>query len=360
MNRLRSVLFVVPRFHTNLFFATRALVYADIRTTIWCTEQSHIEDHAHVTPTVIAEGDRGFGATRTRLAALDPDLILLRDVGTLSKSVFVAGSLQQRRLLAYDQKPYRRRQNSTIAGLRNLIHGRPSRRMTPVPGLECPGTEPDNRAVYIPFPVDTVPANFHRDYAPEGRARILCVGKLTQPRKNHLVLLAALESLLPELDFTLTLVGSSSAEVRQGSSRHLDTLIERCATAPFEGRTTWIKDVPFADMGRIYASHDLCVLPARGEPLGSSPLEGMASGTIPVISTGCGSAGYIAGKDFGFTFPPGDDRALAEQLRPLIAAPSALPALGQRAIAHAQDELGPERFVERLTAAWLGAPVRRS
>jgi glycosyltransferase involved in cell wall biosynthesis len=44
-------------------------------------------------------------------------------------------------------------------------------------------------------------------------------------------------------------------------------------------------------MARLYARHRIRGPPPFGEPLGIAPVEGMAHGTIPSISTDSGRAG---------------------------------------------------------------------
>lgn len=351
MSPLRSVLFVVPRFHTNLFFATRALVEAGTEVAIWCLETAAAEDHSVVEPDVLPERDIGPGALFRRLSSLDPELIVLRDVGPMSKRVFLAGTLQRRRMLAYDQKPFRRAGRSLLAGVQLLIRGKPGRRMTPVPGLRLPGRAPDARARYIPLPVDVPSEAQQRAYAPGDRLRILCVGKLTQPRKNHLVLLDALERLSDHHDFAATLVGSSRTDVREGDRGHLDVIMKRIAAPRLAGRVELKQDIPFAMMAGLYREHDVCVLPADREPLGSSPLEAMGWGAVPLISTGCGSAGYVEGTRAGFTFRPGDTDALISVLEPLLQSRELVQSAGRAALELARLELAPEVFVRRLAAA---------
>jgi glycosyltransferase involved in cell wall biosynthesis len=355
MTGLRSVLFVVPRFHTNLFFATRALAAHGVRVTLWVLETADGEDHSIVAPVVIPEAERGFAAVRQRLAALDPDLVVLRDVGPLSKSVFLSGSLQRRRILAYDQKPYLRPPRPPFAGLQSLVRGKPQRRITPVRGLGGAGAVPDPLAAYVPFPVDAQPADASpRTYAPGGRVRILSVGKLTQPRKNHLVLLDALAALAPRHAFSLTLAGAARTDIKDSDSALFERIRARLAAPPLAGRATVAADVPFRDMAALYRAHDIVVLAADREPLGSAPVEGMAWGAVPAISTGCGSAGYVHGGAAGVTFAPNDAGALAAALEPLLASSDRLRAAGEAAADVARSELSAERFVSRLAAAARG------
>ena len=68
-------------------------------------------------------------------------------------------------------------------------------------------------------------------------------------------------------------------------------------------------------MPEVYAAHDICILPSFAEPLGTSPVEAMAYGTVPIISAQCGSAGYLTSGRDGFVFDPDDMTSAAEALR---------------------------------------------
>jgi hypothetical protein len=48
----KTILFVVPRFHTNLFFATRALVRAGYKVHVFARKSATLEDYSVVTPRV--------------------------------------------------------------------------------------------------------------------------------------------------------------------------------------------------------------------------------------------------------------------------------------------------------------------
>ncbi|WP_037371696.1 hypothetical protein, partial [Salipiger mucosus] len=105
-----SVLFVVPRFHTNLFFATRTLVEAGHRVTVLAAEAVEMEDHRHVAPRVMGR-DPARAEVRAALEAAQPDLVLLRNAGGLSDRVAREGRRMGLRVVGYDLKPMTRRRS---------------------------------------------------------------------------------------------------------------------------------------------------------------------------------------------------------------------------------------------------------
>lgn len=280
-----SVLFVVPAFHTNLYFATRALVEAGIRTHVMAVNPSTACPQDHVQPHVVGPRPT-WGTVRQVLAEARPDLILLRGSAPLTHRAALLGRLQGAALVNYDQKLLSRRAKpSQLARL--VLEAKPFRRVTPARRPE-PAPAPDPRAMFLPLPVG--PLGSPPPRLPSPRLRVLAVAKLAQPRKRVLQLI---EELLPAGEagrVELTLVGSTTLTASRADEAILSAIRDHAATR------SWLRlmeDQPFHDMPALYAAHDVCILPSSGEPLGSAPLEGMAYGTVPVISEDAGSAGMI-------------------------------------------------------------------
>jgi glycosyltransferase involved in cell wall biosynthesis len=103
-------------------------------------------------------------------------------------------------------------------------------------------------------------------------------------------------------------------------------------------------------MPALYARADICVLPSLGEPLGTAPVEAMAYGAVPVISTGAGSAGYLTEGRDGLRVDVDEPGALATALHQLVNDAPYRARLAAGARATAEGELGAARFLERLEA----------
>ncbi|SNR80745.1 glycosyltransferase family 4 protein [Puniceibacterium sediminis] len=343
---MAHVLFVVPRFHTNLFFATRALIDAGHRVTVLAASESvGMEDHSIVEPQVLGDSP-GRAEVAGLLRSAAPDLILLRNSGGLSRQVARAGRDLQLRVVGYDLRPM-----TQVRSLRKRVslwmQGRPWQRVTPVPGLDADAPR-DGGAFYLPWPTAALPlpAGAERDPA-STPVRILCVGKLAQVRKNQHLLIAALKSLGGGARVRLTLVGSTSHDISGADSDHEAALRAEAAACD------WIDilgNVPFAGMAQLYAAHHICVLPSVGEPLGIAPVEGMAYGTVPVISTDSGSAGYVTEGRDGLRVEMGRSGALEAALEPLVSSPELRMRMSGAARRTAATELSPARFVQRIEA----------
>ncbi len=347
---MSHVLFVVPRFHTNLFFATRALIDAGHRVTVLAaSESAEMEDHSVVVPQVLGSHPTRE-AVRAALEAARPDLILLRSSGGLSREVGGVARRLRLRIVGYDLRPM----TQVVSVRKRLSHllaqwtkNRPRHRVTPVPGLDA--TAPRNStAFYLPWPTAALPLpeGAERDQAATP-VKVLCVGKLAQMRKNQHLLIAALKELGGGERVRLTLVGSTSRAISGVDEDHHTALSAEAAAHD------WIDiqgNVPFADMAALYARHHICVLPSFDEPLGIAPVEGMAYGTIPVISTDSGSAGYVTDGVDGRRVDMQLEGALAAALEPLLSSPELRQRMSDAARRTAQTELSPARFVERIEA----------
>jgi len=342
-----DILFVLPSYHTNLYYALKALRQAGHRTHLVCAKGHDGASAITDTHTLVDQGHLTHRDAAALMRRINPNLVIIRKTGRLSKLMHRVGVLQRRKLIGYDQRPYLRpRHLGQVA--HGVLNGRPIRRFTPVHGL---AGRPDPRAAYIPFPVEPMPAGAERSYAPNGVVRILCVGKLTERRKNHFLLLRALEPLASRFDFHVTIVGSSSLDIGNPDPEYFKTLQDYARHGRLADRTEIVTDVPFSEMPAIYRNHDICVLPSRAEPLGTAPLEAMAQGCAAVVSSDAGSAYYVeSGKEAalpcGAVFPSGDEDALSGMLVELMAAAETLQTLGCNAAEWTRLEFGMTNFVE--------------
>ncbi|WP_292289614.1 glycosyltransferase family 4 protein [Marivita sp.] len=340
---MASILFVVPRFHTNLFFATKALIEAGHRVAVFAETTSRIEDHSHVAPEVFGTAPDA-ARLRSALAELQPDLIFARYPSKLSKAIHVAARKARLRILSYDQRPLTQRRGLKKR-LSYALEQRAWERITPVRGLDAEAPT-DPAAHYLPWPIEElpVPRDTYRDMAGEP-VRILCVGKLAQVRKRQDAVIDAMQSLPGGA--TLTLVGATDRDISGADEAHLARLQKAVADHPW---ITLQSDVSYGDMPALFAAHHVCVLPSVHETLGWAPIEAMAYGTIPVISEGAGSAGYITSGQNGFRVDLSDEGALRDRLSALVGDPALRLRLSSGARRTAQNDLSPEVFVSRVAA----------
>lgn len=353
-----KVVFVLPSFHTNLFYGLRGLVGAGVEPVL-VVQRSGLAE---------LEGVRIIQPRGSKLSVREaaellrreaPDLVVVRRTSGISRRMFLAASAQRRKVLIYDQRPY-----LMPAGLRSF-NGRltaPFRipRITPVHGLPENSGERDPAAFYLPFPVESLEEGAQRVWAPGGRTRILCVAKLGQPRKNHFVLIEALERLASRYDFSVTFVGIT-VDARGFDDSYLSRLRGYPEEGPMGRRVRVLEEYPFAKMRELYLEHDICVLPSNDEPLGTAPIEAMGMGCAAIVSSECGSAGYLLGAEragipAGYIIPAGDHEVLGQTLEMILKDSRLLEVLGGNALAWTREEFGEAVFADRFkkVAARIG------
>jgi glycosyltransferase involved in cell wall biosynthesis len=148
------------------------------------------------------------------------------------------------------------------------------------------------------------------DQRPGDTVRLLCVATVT-PRKGHAVLLEALAELR-DRRWHLTCAGSVTRDPETFAA--IERQVERLA---LRARVSFLGDLDADALEREYARADLFVLASYLEGYGMALAEAVARG-IPVVSTTAGAIPETVPAAAGVLVPPGDSRALAKALAPLL------------------------------------------
>ena len=171
--------------------------------------------------------------------------------------------------------------------------------------------------------------------------RLLFVGRFV-PKKGLNVLLRALGHLRRDgIDARLSLLGSGPLE---------EPLRSMALALGLEDAVSWGGVVPRNEVARRMREHDLLVMPSVVSEEGDRDgipnvvLEAMASGT-PVVGSDAGSIPEVLDTSTGWSFPAGDDKALAEVVRQVLSAPEEA-----RARCRTARQLVAERFDARVLA----------
>jgi len=339
---MKTILFVVPRFHTNLYFATRALVRAGYKVHVFARKAAKLEDYSVVTP-VVFDGALDAVKIGKAFSDIDPDLVFLRRTKELSTLVGKIARKHQCHVVHYDLRPLNRKRNPFVF-LRWKLRGLPSLRVTPVRGT---GAEaPEASAHYLPWPVGVVAGDAKRDFSAGRPLRVLCVGKLRQVRKNQAVLIDAIREQINADKVMLTLAGSSGKMAKGTDDAYYERLRQEAANS--KGRIQILEDVPYLQMEKLYQEHDVCVLPAHGEPLGIAPVEGMFYGCVPIVSDECGMAGYISEGVDGFVVSTKNLDQLGKPIEKLAGDRKLLAQMSAATRKTAESELGEAMFLDRI------------
>lgn len=303
---MAKILFALPRFHTNLWYAVRQLLADGHELRFLVNTTKGTSDYSLLKPV-----EMGRYPSRKEVAdeikAFAPDVMFVRNSWGLSRKASKVGRRYSIPTLLYNQTPVDV-QTSIFRRFEQRFKGLPVERITPVRSPHWNGKK-DSYAHYLPWPVGGALKAPPEPSKGDDKLKVLLVGKLGVARKNHVRLIQAISSSeLPDY-INLSIVGSPT----RLESDYYQKLVK-------EADKSWIKlegSKPFSEMPGVYQAHDVCILPSHGEPLGTSPVEAMAYQNVPVISNQCGSAGYLSHGLDGFIVDPDDLSTCVDVLRAL-------------------------------------------
>lgn len=265
------------------------------------------------------EAARAAGAiTVLDCPQLHPGLLgeVMQEAGELARlpvaKVMEDPAMEERKHREYEQADWR------------LVYSEMHRR-----SFEMAGFDP-SRQVEIPLWVDSklwFPE--HGRSGSQAKLRVLFAGSITL-RKGIPFLLEAFD--LGGDAWDLTLVG------------HVDVAL-RERFAPYEGRVRLLPPQTKAQLRRLYAEHDLFVLPSVADSFGFVALEAMACGTPVLVSENCGAPV----PDPSWRVHAMDSKDLSQKIMAYVQQPERVPeqgAIGREFAA----QFTPERYREQAGA----------
>ncbi len=349
-----KIVFIVHRFHPNLYFPIKALVKNGHEVEIIVPKTDEFEglseDYEFVKPISLAENELTPKFIFNYLKENKPDVIFHRHF--IGKWILFSliSRLMGIKTITYNQYPHTSDNLLKILTrpLIRLIKGRPVKRFTPVlnTGYSKPYSDPFS--VYIPFPIEVI-NNVHKKNASKTLS-ILCVGKLAQKRKRHLFLLDVLEKL--DIDCSITFVGAGP-KVSHADNDYYNDLEKRCQNSSLKGGAFILKNLSYKEMLRVYSEKDVLIMPAIEEAHGQCILEGLAAG-LPVIATNdCGASCYIEDGFNGFVFDAYNEKELSEKISYLYNNPGVIREMGSNAIERIEEVHSLKKFSENIESIAL-------
>ena len=329
------ILFVCPRFHTNLIWSVRAINELGYRCVMVVSRQDRLEDHCGASM-VLMENCDGIKRVKSYIDQGLVKLVFLRR--NTSDSANLLNLIKKRKIktVVYSQDPqtvsfsassikyflglwFERLRGLGTSHFYTVSQGRPK-------GLRLP-------LGFMPTPV--YKSSSARLRISSDTVKVLCVGKLCQPRKRHLWIHNTLSGL-EFLNIEVRIVGSTSIEQYGTSSlseKYFRMLQLRSEVESIGGvRYTVLPDEPPTEMEKHYLWADLFVLPAKQEPFSISPYEALATGCPVLVSSSGGSSFNFREKDGCITFREKSFDDFSEKFLNLLCSPSDLTNLSQAAL----------------------------
>ena len=181
--------------------------------------------------------------------------------------------------------------------------------------------------------------------------RVLFVGR-PEERKGMPVLLQAFEGLIEHVPARLTLIGSTTEDVKRYIAEP-DTESRIDALGSIDGDELW---------RHLHEADVLCAPSLAGESFGMVLTEAFAAGTPVIASAIAGYSDVVTDGTDGVLVPPADPQRLAEELQRLYLQPARREAMGRAARQKAARYAWPRvaEQVEQVYQEVQGQPVPAS
>lgn len=323
MKSRRTVVFVAPRFHSNYIGWLQRLSLNGWDSILLVATEGPSEDHRYATEVVKVpdsyvsrlatflnllkganEPNRGPSIRwmLRKFKDIQPDAVIIRGRRSLLSLVAsIACRILRIPVAIYQQDPI-------CSPIRepwsHLLYDRLffQAKMTTVFGYA--NSELSSGWKFVPFePPSGLGVGERSDVS--GKS-LVTIGKFESDRKRIPELLEVV-ARLSDLDFHLTLIGSSDSE-------EIDPSWGPLIRAIGPGRLTTRRNIPHNQVLDVLAGAHVFVLPARDEPASIAVIEALALGARVVCSDSCGTRDYVA-PGRGIIFPTDDWCALEGALR---------------------------------------------
>ena len=373
-------LFTAPRYHTNQHFAAKALVDAGHRVSFLVVGRGHSETYGAVHPEVLglSTASRALGRALARLSgwpfeseyaappafkfwrrmrALAPDVVIIRNpTSWFGRLAVVTARLNGCIVVFYTQN----RLHRPIDRLRRFIHAsrvRAARARWITPVLGDPDRYPPAVGAmrYVPFVMEPQTPPERKAWFAGNAVNVLSIGKF-QRRKNHHLLLRAIGSLSARHPVRATVIGECTTSEHRRELAELESM--RDANG-LHDRVRLESNLPYPEVQKELAVHDVFVLASRDEPAIVSHLEAMAHSLPVICSDANGTKCYVRAGENGFVVRSGDAGDLERRLEALVRDRDRLVRMGARSYELVLSEHAPRKYVDTMLALVEGSAAPR-
>lgn len=306
-----NVLFLIPRYHTNMISVVEALQEYGDQVLIITTHRGASEDYLLTEPLLLEKFQ--YSGLLAKIKLFNPDLVIVRslhpDFLRISKKLRLMGV----KTIHYDQTPLYIEKKIFSLPLDLLIKSSlfiktlSTVSITPVwGGFKQKGYRRKfSKFFFWPSKIRIPFSDINSAFFP----KIVMIGKLAQPRKRHLWLIRACQSL--SLKFKISIIGSIDSE-RIYTNEGLDPkYFTNLLSSVNELRSNGVdvdlfQNIRHHETLEILKTSNIFVLPSTDEPFSISPLEAMSCGCAVLISDTNGFSYLIDNGKNGLLFKNND------------------------------------------------------
>ena len=368
------VMYVAPRFHTNQSAVVKGWIERGDAVSFISHYKAIIEDYSYIEPIVLGYSplyrlidflyvnvihrknpeaivykvQHGFPPIlklRKMIKSFRPDAVIVREKSMYSMVTYLLCKRQGFPCILYNQNPLWSEPDKTDLLHRLVNKLSPEMRMTPVLGVQKPGTTVKENDFFVPFVAEPQAAPEERTYFADGRVNILCIGKY-ETRKHHLMLLEVAEELHDRYPIHLTLIGEATTRFQKEYHEKVEAYVKERHMEQF---VTVKTNVPRKDMDDEYRNADIYVIPSTREMASVSQLEAM-SFSLPVICSDTnGTASYVEDGITGYRFKDCDKEDLKKKLELLVSDKEQICRMGAEGYKAVEEKYPFQRYYDGVT-----------
>jgi len=366
-----KILFILPRYHTNQYFWTKTLKEHGHEIHYLVAEKTPLENYSLTEPFAVEHKPlpkwlqiilswymKTFtGKVRhqflslpnrrilnEKLKEINPDLVVIREV-SYPLSFFSFWECKKLRIptLRYTQHQLELPERFLTKTLQTLKIV-PNISITPTRKNPLNTVNQRSGAHYVPLITDFKFVDTDKTYYKDNLVRLLFIGKFVSVRKNHLLLLKAMNQIKTKLNFRLTMVGES----RSNDSEYISILRKFLRDNDLESEVEILTNIEHNAMSDIYKKSDLFILPSAQEAFSISTIEAM-NYALPVIVTDTNGTQYCVENGInGYVVKTGDIEDLKKKILLVAKDANTLKYLGHNAFVHHQKEHSPEIMYKKF------------
>lgn len=366
-------LYVAPRYHTNQMSIMKGLIEQGHEVCFISHYQAAIEDYSYVKPIVlgysplyqlidflyvkvihrkdptaivfkIQHGFPPMHKLKKLVKSFKPDVVILREKSMYSMAAYHICKKAGYPCILYNQSPMWSEPEKTDFAHRMVSKMSPKMRMTPVMGVQKPGTSMKETDFFIPFVAEPQKAPEERTYFADGKIHILCIGKY-EIRKHHLMLLEVVKNLKEKYPLHLTLIGEATNHFQKDYCAQVEAYVKE---HHMEAYVDVKRNVPRKEMDNEYAKADVYVIPSTKEMASVSQLEAMSFALPVICSDSNGTACYVEDGITGYQFKDCDKEDLEKKLDKLLEDKEKLLTMGAAGYQAVVEKYGFKRYFEGI------------
>ena len=222
----------------------------------------------------------------------------------------------------------------------------PKYRITPtnLVGIDYTGLVKDENGYWAPFLMEPQVSPEEKTYFEENRINVFCIGKY-QERKNHQMMIEAVEELLPKYNLHLTIAGEISNRFHE---EYYKKVWRYVAQHHLEDKVTFLVNLNRQEVYEQYKKADVYVVPSTGEPASITVIEAMAFSVPAISGSDNGTASYIDFGKTGYVFEDNNKEDLKDKLEKIVCDKENLMKMGAAGYQHVKDNFQFENYYSQI------------